>query len=100
MNDPGRKTRAGLSIFVVRSEIGNLEDLVPEWDDLYPDERTDFLSEWLNAMGHMRSLEELYGAGELSGRLHAEYLLLKAHVKDLLPTIRRLELAEPKVPLD
>ncbi len=93
--------RARASLFAVRSEVGNLEEhFAPRWDDLYDDEKDDFSIEWLNAMGHMRSLEELHAAGDLTGRSHAEYLMLKAHVKDLLPTIRRLELAEPKVPLD
>ncbi len=92
---------ARTSLFAVRSELGNLEEhFAPRWADLYDDEKDDFSIEWLNAMGHMRSLEELYAAGSLPGGLHAEYLRLKARVRDLLPTIERLELPKPGVPLN
>ena len=52
----------------VRGEVENLEEMAPGWGDLYPDEQTDFEIDWLNAMAHLRSLERMRGAGELTDR--------------------------------
>ena len=94
-----RTTKARLNLVAVRGEVGNLEEMIPEWDDLYPNEQTDFEIEWSNSMAHLRSLERLYSAGELTEELEREYAPVRARVGELMPTIRRLGLAEPGFPI-
>ena len=87
------------SIRTVRGEVGNLEDLAPRWEELYPDEQTDFEAEWSNTMAHLRSVERLHEAGELSPAQTEAYLPTRARLGALLPTVERLGLARPKVAL-
>lgn len=93
-------TGTGRSIFAVRCEIGNLEDLATEWDDLYPDQQDDFLIEWSNAMAHLRAVERARAAGELSAKEEGDYAPVRARLVEILPTVERLGLPGPGVPLD
>lgn len=87
------------SIDVVRAEAANLEDLAPGWDDLYPDEQTDFEIDWSNAMAALREVEGARAAGKLAEDEERAYGPVRARVVALLPTIERLELPKPGVPL-
>lgn len=87
------------SIDVVRAEVGNFEDLAPGWDDLYPDDQTDFEIDWSDAMAALREVEGARAAGELSEDEEREYGPVRARVVAMLPTIERLGIPKPGVPL-
>ncbi len=87
------------SILVVRDMSGWLSELAREWDDLYEDERIDFSMEWSDAMSHLRTVEGLHAAGELSDEQERAYAPVRRLIAELLPTIRRLDLEEPGFPI-
>lgn len=90
-----------LSIRAVSGEVGDLEEhFAPNWDDLYPDEQTDFDLDWTNAMAHLRAVERAREAGELSEQEEADYAPVRTRLVELLPTVERLGLTGPGVPLD
>lgn len=90
----------GKSIRVVGRQADTLGRLAPEWGDLYEDERIDFAMEWSNTMCHLRTVEEAHRGGDLSAAQEREYAPVRRRVRELLPTIERLNLGKPLIPLD
>lgn len=88
------------SLAVVRDESEELAELAGEWDGLYEDERVDFSIGWSDAMSHLRTLEELRAGGDLTASQERDYAPVRRSVAELLPTMERLNLATPGVPLD
>ena len=88
------------SIRVVRKQAETLERFAPEWDDFYEDEKIDFAMEWSDTMCHLRTVEEARRAGDLSAAQEREYAPVRRRVKGLLPTIERMDLGRPLIPLD
>ncbi len=100
----GKIVHPDISLIVVRDEAEELAALASpelgEWEELYEDERIDFSMEWSEAMSHLRTLEELRSAGDLlADALEREYAPVRRRVAGLLPTIERLGLEPPGVPL-
>ncbi len=88
-----------MSLRRVRLEAEALADLAEEWGEISEDEQIDFAMQWRDATDHLRSLEELHAAGEMTGAQEQEYAKIKRRIAGLLPTIERLELSSPGVPL-
>lgn len=97
--DRGRASRVGINIGAVRSEVQNLADLAPEWNGLFPDEQTDFEIDWSDAMARFRNVEEARVSGDLTAAQEREWATIRRRVASLLPTIERLDLARPGVPI-
>lgn len=91
---------ADISIGAARGAVADLEEhFAPRWADLYDGEKDDFAIEWSNDMAHLRGVERLHAAGGLTAAQEREYAPVRRLVAELLPTIKRLELAEPGIPL-
>ncbi len=89
-----------MSLRRVRLEAEVLADLAEEWGEISEGEQIDFSMEWSEAMSHLRTLEELRSAGDLvADALEREYAPVRRRVAGLLPTIERLGLEPPGVPL-
>ncbi len=76
-----------------------LADLAEEWGEISEDEQIDFAMQWRDATDHLKALEELHTAGEMTKAQEREYVTIKRRITELLPTIERLDLSSPGVPL-
>ncbi len=88
-----------MSLRRVRLEAEVLKELAEEWGEISEDEQIDFAMQWRDATDHLRALEELHAAGEMTEAQEREYAKIKRRIAELLPTIERLDLSSPGVPL-
>lgn len=99
MDTRARIATTDLSLRRVRLEAEVLKELAEEWGEISFDEQIDFAMQWRDATDHLRSLEELHAAGAMTEAQEREYATIKLRIAGLLPTIERLELSSPGVPL-
>lgn len=83
-----------------RDMLEEVAEYAPEWDQLPETWRAAVSIDWDQAMGsRLRFLDEQYQAGTMAPEQRVGYEALLRQLKALLPTIRRLGLWEPPIPL-
>ena len=85
----------------LRLMLGDLPELADEWDELSDGERVSWSLDWDQIMASdLPLLDRQIRAGEMTTEQETRYRALLCELKAMLPTIQRLQLYPPPVPLD
>ena len=81
--------------------IGDIRELASEWTNLHEAERISEELEWLNDMaGDLPFLHAQYVGATMSDAQRQRYYALLRDLQELMPTLLRLEMELPHVPID
>lgn len=93
--------RAMIFLGAVDLMLADLPEVAAQWDSLSDAERVSWSLDWDHTMAdQLGELAAMYGRGSLSEEHAVAYRQLLQQLKRALPTIRRLNLYRPPVPLD
>lgn len=79
--------------------LADLEDVAPDWDDESIHVKLDWYMEWGNDMDILQCLREAFENQTMTKAQEKSFVEILNWVQRLIPTIERLELEMPKVPL-
>lgn len=80
--------------------FADLEYIAPEWDREPVHVKSAWYMEWRNDMDILETLHEAYERRTMNEEQQRQFIDLLDWVQRLLPTIQRLELDLPRVPLN
>ena len=83
----------------VAGTLADLEEVAPDWDNEPIHVKLDWYMEWRNDMDTLEYLHDAYERRILTEAQQKSFLDILNWVQRLVPTIERLELDVPKVPL-
>src|SRR3712207_6102860 len=81
--------------------LGDLPEVAQEWDELSDGERVSWSLDWDQIMASdLLLLDRQFRAGAMTTEQETRYRALLCDLTAMLPTIQRLQLYPPPVPLD
>lgn len=92
--------RIDLDLKNLAGTLADLEDVALDWDHEPIHVKMAWYMEWRNDMDIFETLHEAYERRTMDKEQQGQFLNLLDWVQRLLPTIQRLELDIPKVPLN
>jgi len=96
---PRDEQRTDLQLRNLEGTLLDLEDIAPDWETQPLHVRAAWHMEWRNDMEILAVLQEQYENQTMNTSQVSRFLALLATIQRLLPTIHRLELDAPRVPL-
>jgi len=85
----------------LRLMLGDLPEIAEEWDELSDGERVSWSLDWDQIMASdLPILDRHFRAGAMTTEQETRYRALLCELKAMLPTIQRLQLYPPPVPLE
>lgn len=92
--------RIDLQLKNLAGTLAELEDVAPGWDDEAVHVKSAWYMEWRNDMDTFEILHEAYEHRAMDEAQQQQFINLLDWVQRLVPTIQRLELDMPRVPLN
>ena len=93
--------RVEIELKSLRLMLGDLPEVAQEWDELSDGERVSWSLDWDQIMASdLTVLDRHFRAGEMTTEQEVHYRTLLCELNAMLPTIQRLRLYPPTVPLD
>lgn len=84
----------------VLAEVADLPTTAAEWNTLPDENRASFALDWSHLMAdYLAELDRYHGSGAMSPDQQMRYRELLCKLKETLPTIQRLNLYAPSIPL-
>ncbi|MSQ14862.1 MAG: hypothetical protein EXR50_03245 [Dehalococcoidia bacterium] len=78
--------------------LGELEEIVPEWDEIPDWEQADWSLGWEQFISLLRhDLEAAYRSSQMTAEQKAQYKQLLSKLKDVSPVLKKLNLSQPAV---
>ena len=85
----------------LRLMLDDLPGVAAEWEQLADGERVGWSLDWDQLMGVLTTvLEPCYRTGEMTSGQRTRYEAILRNLRETLPTIRRVKLCTPNVPLE
>lgn len=91
--------RVMLRLRTLELMLNDLPEVAEEWEGLPDTERESWSLDWGNEMASLEGLAQLASEGQLSASQREQLRQLLRKLKEALPTIGRLHLRQPPVPL-
>ena len=92
--------RIAIGLESLRLTLGELSEVAGEWTRLDDGERASWSLDWDQLMAtYLPLLERAYRSGAMTPDQRARYCEILRRLKETLPTIERLQLYPPPVPL-
>jgi hypothetical protein len=93
--------RIAIAFEAIEAALDDLPEVTEEWQTLPEGERVSWSLDWDHLMGTYLVILERYQSGkELTREQESRYCALKAKLRAALPTINRLNLHRPPVPIE
>jgi hypothetical protein len=92
--------RIDLDLANLAGTFADLEDIAPDWDHEPIHAKMAWYMVWRNDMDILELMHEAYEQRTMDAEQQKSFINLLDWVQRLLPTIRRLELDLPRVPLN
>ncbi len=92
--------RASTNLKTIELMLADLPEIAAEWDEIDSMEREGWSLDWGNEMAGVRLLAEYAAEGILDADQQARYQQLLGKLRQALPTIDRLSIRRPMIPLD
>ena len=90
-----QENRINEDLRIMGIELDELPEAAEDWPDMTDVHQDSFASDWSNTIGGVQVMETARLSGGLTEAQSARFGLLKARLRELLPTIDRLGLARP-----